>query len=198
MDTNTNVFKVAGTIINKKNKGKSIRITLKTSSETRLGEIKQEYPQIYFYGKNKEIADRFNLYDKICVKGVIVTKAFNTEEGRTYLQLPVGASIEARLETNGDNRINVILISGVVKNVYTPTPAVSKITIAVENPTTHRFDYPQVVGYGNAAEFMKNQVKVGDVVQVKSYLQTNKNYSKENSNFYFHDDIVCSAIRVIY
>lgn len=186
----TNKIKISGKIVSIRDTGKKVEVTIKTTSKTIKGEYIKEYPIVVFKGDVADVVRRdFKMYDHVYIEGYVLTKAILTDEGRVYIQNLCGSSIEAKLVTNGDDFINEVEFKGIVNNINCPNNKVSVVRLEIEaNEDVGAKIYPKVVGFGNAAEFIKNQVKENDVVYIKGYMQTNHG-DKKNKN-YFNESFI--------
>lgn len=192
----TNLIKISGKIKGINFVGRRAEVTIETTTKTINGQFKRENPIIVFGGPMKDKLKEFNVYDRVYVEAEVATKAYLENDKRKYTQKLYGNLIEARMDTNGDDLINLVELEGVVTSIYCPNNKVSVIRLGLDQKGNGKLsNFPNIVGYGNAAEFIKNQIKENNVIRIKGVVQTPKN--KNISNHETQESLVVNEIQII-
>ena len=192
----TNLIKISGKIKGINFVGRRAEVTIETTTKTMSGQFKRENPVIVFGGAMKDKLKEFNVYDRVYVEAEVATKAYLENDKRKYTQKLYGNLIEARMNTNGDDLINSVELEGIVTSTYCPNNKVSVVRLGIDSKGNGKLtNFPNVVGYGNAAEFIKNQVKENTVIKIKGVVQTPKN--KNISNHEIQESLVVNEIEIL-
>lgn len=185
---------LSGKIVNIKDNGKVIVTTIKSTRIVR-GEMIAEFPNVVWYKKNNEQIKTFNKWDRIYIEGRIATKIKVIDGQKIYYQNIVGEKIKSWANMD-DNMINTVEIEGTVQNVYSPNARVSALRVEIKDDDSGFKCFPNLVSYGNAAELVRNQIKVGDKVSVTATIEASGEKTNR-ANKHPRESIVCKIVSVI-
>lgn len=167
----------------------AVRIITKTVAE-KTREFIGDAPIIIFHNEAVPNITSFKRGDHVVVAVHLSTRrTFDKDGNKKYFFDVIGDKISTYASMND---VNIIRLEAPVTHIHkTSKESVVFCTLAVEHNGVK--NYPSICCYGKIADVLVNEIKVGDVVQMKCSVQTTRKVS-EDGKTHTTQSVICQAI----
>ncbi len=173
---------IRGTVIRKiRKEDKWVLLTILTHSNPMLGS-RRDYPTVFFYGNEIELADKFNEGDHVTIEAMITTSRYH----RTETVYGIAIS-ETKKEEDKDLGIidlgrflpdkNEVCIKGEIVHMFdTKNTKANLIIVTVKTVVNGIIAFPQIACFGRQYNSVIKELKDGDYVCILAHVQTDTEY----------------------
>ena len=172
---------IRGTVIRKiRRDDKWVLITVVTHSNPMLG-TRKDFPTVFFYGNEVELADGFNVGDHVTVEAMITTSRVHHTE--TVYGINISETSKEEDKELGITNIgrflpdkNETCIKGEIVHIFdTKNTKTNLMIVTVKTVINGVIAFPQIACFGKQYDVVKD-LKDGDPVCMLAHIQTDTEY----------------------
>lgn len=189
-----------GTIIRKIRKdNKWVLITIVTHSNPMLGS-RRDYPTVFFYGNEIELADKFDAGDHVTIEAMITTS--RTHHTETVYGTNISETSKEEDKELGISNIgrflpdkNEACVKGEIVHIFdTKNAKTNLMIVTVKTVINGVIAFPQIACFGRQYDVIKD-LRDGDCVCVLAHVQTDTEY--KNGQRIRHQSLVAHFVEKI-